>query len=304
MTQAPAIAQPEPTPAADPSAEQPSKPADLIRWLRPARAMAARDLLRFARQPTRIASAILTPLLFWLMLGYGFGTAFQPGAAVDAPPAEVTEATAEAAAQAPASPTYAAYLLPGSALLMVMFTAIFATIGVIEDRREGFLQAVQVSPAPPGAIVAGKVAAAALLAVAQAAVLLAVGWLFTGTLSGWPQAVLALAALTVAAVAFAGVGLAAAWVMKSTASYHAGMMIVLMPAWAVSGAVFPLATAPPAMQAVMYANPATYLQSITAFAVLGPSSAELLMPLWLAAPAALLVAAAALRLARSAVAAR
>ncbi|MEO0586717.1 MAG: ABC transporter permease [Planctomycetota bacterium] len=318
MPEAAAIAHAQPTPdPPDTAAPQlRAEPSDIgvwertLRWLRPARAMASRDLIRFARQPTRIASAILTPLIFWAMLGFGVGSAFQPGAtsALDTPVA--AESTDAALADetfvevVAAGPSYAAYLLPGAAMLMVMFTAIFATIGVIEDRREGFLQSVQVSPAPPGAIVAGKVAAASLLAVGQAAVLLTIGWLATGTLLGWPQAVLTLGTLTVAAVAFAGLGLAAAWVMKSTASYHAGMMIVLMPAWAVSGAVFPLATAPTPMQAIMLANPATYLTSINAFAVLGPEAGDLLITPWIAGPAAVAVAATSLWLARTAVARR
>ncbi|MEM1208988.1 MAG: ABC transporter permease [Planctomycetota bacterium] len=252
-------------------------------WLRPAWGLAERDLIRFARQPTRVVSAILTPLLFWAMLGFGVGESFKPGGSGDT------------------SVGYASYLLPGASLLLVMFTAVFATIGVIEDRREGFLQSVVVSPAARGAVVAGKVAAATILAVAQAAVLLAIGWATTGTLAWWGQAVGALVTLTLASVAFGGVGLAAAWTMRSTAAYHAGMMVVLMPAWAVSGAVFPFATAPAPMQWLMLCNPVTYLNSLHAATVLGPDAAGLGVSIWVAAPVSVLVAAGAVALAVRAV---
>ena len=39
----------------------------------------------------------------------------------------------------------------------MLFTAIFSTISIIEDRREGFLQSVLVAPISPGSIVCSKV---------------------------------------------------------------------------------------------------------------------------------------------------
>ena len=41
-------------------------------------------------------------------------------------------------------------------MLTVLFTAIFSTISVIEDRHHGFLQAVLVAPASRAALVLGK----------------------------------------------------------------------------------------------------------------------------------------------------
>ena len=42
------------------------------------------------------------------------------------------------------------------AMLTLLFTAIFATISIIEDRREGFLQSVLVAPIASWAMVLGK----------------------------------------------------------------------------------------------------------------------------------------------------
>ena len=47
--------------------------------------------------------------------------------------------------------SYREYFFPGSLILILLFTAIFATISVIEDRREGFLQSVLVAPFASGA---------------------------------------------------------------------------------------------------------------------------------------------------------
>ena len=54
--------------------------------------------------------------------------------------------------------------------------------------------------------------------------------------------------------------------MDSTAGFHAVMNLVLMPMWFLSGAVFPVGSAPLPMRVMMWANPLTYGQA--AFAAL------------------------------------
>ena len=113
-----------------------------------------RELVRFVRQPSRVASAVATPLLFWLLIGTGLSASFRlPGGSAEL--------------------DYLEYFFPGTLVLMVLFAAIFSTISVIEDRREGFLQGVLVAPVGRGALVAGKVLGGATLAWIQGAVFLA-----------------------------------------------------------------------------------------------------------------------------------
>ena len=120
--------------------------------MRAARALAWREVVRFLRQPSRIVGAFAPPLVAWLLLGAGFGSSFRvPGGG---------------------GASYVAYFFPGTVVLVVLFAAIFSTISVIEDRREGFLQAVVVSPVSPLAVAAGKIAGGTLLALAQGGVLL------------------------------------------------------------------------------------------------------------------------------------
>ena len=106
--------------------------------MRAARALAWREVVRFVRQPSRIVGAFAPPLLAWVLLGAGFGSSFRvPGGG---------------------GTSYVGYFFPGTVVLVVLFAAIFSTISVIEDRREGFLQAVVVSPASPLAVAVGKIA--------------------------------------------------------------------------------------------------------------------------------------------------
>ena len=73
----------------------------------------------------------------------------------------------------PGGLSYGEYFFAGTLAMIVMFTAIFSTITVIEDRKEGFLQGVLVAPVPRSAIALGKIAGTATLAVLHALVFLA-----------------------------------------------------------------------------------------------------------------------------------
>ncbi len=181
-------------------------------------ALLARDLRRFLRQRSRIVGSLAQPLILWMVLGTGLGSSFRvPG--ID----EVR---------------YLGYFFPGVLVLTVLFTAIFSTISVIEDRHHGFLQAVLVSPASRGALVLGKTAGGVSVAMLQAALLCALSPLAgfpIGSVS-WP---LLACMLILAAVGFTALGFAVAWWIDSTQGYHALMSVALIPLWVLSGAMFP-----------------------------------------------------------------
>src|SRR6476646_10069100 len=77
-------------------------------WL-PAWSLCSRELIRFFRHRTRVVGALGTPLIFWVLFGAGLGGTFN------------------SPAWAPPGLTYHEYFLPGIAVLIVLFTAIFST---------------------------------------------------------------------------------------------------------------------------------------------------------------------------------
>ena len=198
------------------------KPTRLL-WT-PAIAFWWRDVIRFLRQRNRIIGALATPLVFWLLVGSGFGPSFRNPGAI---------------ASATAAGSYLAYFVPGTLVLIMLFTAIFSTISVIEDRREGFLQGALVAPLSPAAIPLGKFLGGTTLAVLQAA-LFCVWAPLAGLPIGWHQAALLIPALIVVGFAMTGMGFLVAWPMDSTQGFHAIMNIFLMPLWMMSGALFPM----------------------------------------------------------------
>ena len=124
-----------------------------------------REWVRFIRQGNRVFAALGQPIIFWILLSGLLGTSFQMGAGA-------AGQTSDAIASGAAAPSisYAQYFFPGTLVMIILFTAIFATISVIEDRREGFLQSVLVAPVPRWSVVIGKVLGGALIALAHAAV--------------------------------------------------------------------------------------------------------------------------------------
>lgn len=196
-----------------------------------------REITKFLRDCSRLIGALVQPLGFWVLLGFGFYGTFQmPGSA------EVG---------------YLEYLYPGIIALILLFTAIFSTISVVQERQEGFLQAALVAPVPRTTIVLGLVSGGATLAVAEAVL-----FLLLTPLVGLTPGLVGLGVVLVAAVlmafAFTALGFTIAWRLDTTRGFHAVMNLFLLPMWFLSGAFFPAASAPAVLRWAMLVNPATY----------------------------------------------
>lgn len=210
-------------------------------WL-PALSLARRELVRFLRQRNRIIGALATPIVFWLLIGAGMGRSFNgssPGGGGGG------------------AENYLRYFYPGTVLMILLFTAIFSTISIIEDRREGFLQSVLVAPIAPMVIVLGKVLGGTALAFGQGLIFLLLAPLvgFSFTLLSF---VLALAVMFIVSFALTALGFCIAWRMSSTQGFHAIMNLFLMPMWFLSGALFPASGAMAGLRWVIGANPLSY----------------------------------------------
>ena len=79
-----------------------------------------REIVRFYRMRSRVVGVIASPLLFWLVIGSGFGDSFR--------------AQAVGGGQ-----RYLEFFFPGALIMIVLFTSIFTMMSVIEDRREGLV---------------------------------------------------------------------------------------------------------------------------------------------------------------------
>jgi ABC-2 type transport system permease protein len=191
----------------------------------PAITLWQRELIRFWRTKSRVIGVVASPLVFWLLIGYGSGDL--------------------------------ARFYSGALVLTVMFSAIFSTISIIEDRREGFLLSMLVSPASRTSLVLGKILGAATLAWIQGLIFLAFAPLagVSITLADIGPIV---ASIFLISFTLTGMGFVIAWRMETTSGFHAIMNLLLVPMWMVSGALFPMSTAHGWIKALMRVNPLTY----------------------------------------------
>jgi ABC-2 type transport system permease protein len=197
----------------------------LTRFWLPVLTLWQRELVRFWRQKSRVLGVVASPLVFWLVIGFGSGKL--------------------------------EFYFAGTLILTVMFSAIFSTISIIEDRREGFLLSMLVSPASRTSMVLGKILGAATLAWIQGLIFLAFAPL-AGVYPSWQHVLILVGVVFLISFALTALGFVIAWKMNSTQGFHAVMNLFLVPMWMVSGSLFSMNEAHGVIRWIMRVNPLTY----------------------------------------------
>jgi ABC-2 type transport system permease protein len=197
-----------------------------------------REIVRFYRQRSRVLGVILSPLVFWLVIGSGFGTSFRSGSGGG-------------------GQHYLEYFYPGALILIVLFTSIFTMMSVIEDRKEGFLLSVLVAPISRSAIVLAKVLGGTTLAAMQGLIFLVFAPA-VGAHIGLAQFGIIVLVTVLVSFCLTALGFAVAWKMESAQGFHAIVNLFLIPLWLLSGALFPIAGASGWIRLLMRGNPLTY----------------------------------------------
>jgi ABC-2 type transport system permease protein len=197
-----------------------------------------REIVRFYRQTTRVIGVLASPLVFWLVIGSGFGTSFRSGGGAG-------------------QQHYLDYFYPGALIMIVLFTSIFTMMSVIEDRKEGFLLSVLVAPVPRSAIVLGKVLGGTTLAAVQGMIFLIFAP-FAGVHLEPMQILLVAVVVFLVSFSLTALGFAIAWPMDSSQAFHGIVNLFLIPLWLLSGALFPLYGASRWIRVIMRLNPLTY----------------------------------------------
>ncbi|HEX4663256.1 MAG TPA: ABC transporter permease [Terriglobales bacterium] len=195
-----------------------------------------REIVRFYRQKSRVVGVILSPLLFWLVIGSGFGSSYRSGAS---------------------DQHYLQYFFPGALLMIVLFTSIFTMMSVIEDRDRGFLSSVLVAPVHRSVIVMGKVLGGTTLSAVQGLIFLVFAPA-VGVHLGLGNFFVIVVSVFLMAFCLTALGFTLAWRMESAQAFHAIVNLFLIPLWLLSGALFPVNGASGWMRWVMRLNPLTY----------------------------------------------
>jgi ABC-2 type transport system permease protein len=211
-------------------------PSGLAADLRAARIVCHRELLRWVKDRRRLAAGLVQPLLWLFVLGTGLSRVVAVGQEdVD----------------------FRTFLFPGVLATSVMFTAVFSGVSVVWDREFGFLREMLVAPIRRSSIMAGKCLGGAIVATAQAVVILALAGLCGIPYS--PVLMLELlAVLFLAALAITAFGLLLGARVANIQSVMPVIQTVITPMMFLSGALYPTAGLPAWLALATKVNPVTY----------------------------------------------
>ena len=198
-------------------------------WLREAKTI--------SRERVRVIAMIGQPLIYLAVLGKGISSGMRLTSAGNI--------------------EYIKYMYPGVIGMSILFTSIFSALSIIWDREFGFLKEVLVAPVPRWAVAIGKSLGGATAAMVQAVIMVLVAPLIGISLSVLLVAKLLLLAFLMS-IAVTSLGVMIASRMESMASFQMVMNFLVMPLYFLSGAMFPMATVPKWMKALMMADPLTY----------------------------------------------
>jgi ABC-2 type transport system permease protein len=154
---------------------------------------------------------------------------------------------------------YRAYLAPGVMAQAALFVAIFFGLGVIWERDVGQLQRLLATPLPRLGIVLGKATGAAVRALAQAIVLLAV-LAVAGISIRWGPVEVggAIVLLLLGTGGFACLSMILAALVRTRERFMGIGQLVVMPLFFASSALYPLSIMPAWLRIVAHANPLSY----------------------------------------------
>ena len=194
-----------------------------------------REMLRTSRDRTQIAGSLARPILWLVILGLGLGSAFPGFGRVP----------------------YTAFLFPGIVAMNLLYGSFLSAISIIWDREFGFLKEMLVAPISRSSIVLGKSASGATVACLQGGLVFLFLPLVGVSIPFWKLFV-ALPAMFLIAFPLTAMGLLLAARMTSFEGFGTLANFVVMPMFFLSGAVFPLQSAPPALQWLGKVNPMSY----------------------------------------------
>ncbi len=196
-----------------------------------------RDVLRFARDRTRIFGSLGMPLLYLFVFGNGLAPAISGlgGGALD----------------------FKQFMYPGILAMVVLFTSIFSAVSIVWDREFGFLKEVMVAPVSRTAVALGKVAGGATVAMFQGAIILLLAPLIGLTLS-MGQVVYLLGLMLFLAATMTSLGILIAARQRTMEGFQVIVQFLIMPLFFLSGALFPLRRIPQWLAWLAKVDPVTY----------------------------------------------
>jgi ABC-2 type transport system permease protein len=153
----------------------------------------------------------------------------------------------------------ARFLLPGlmAFILMVILTTSTA-FSIVREKERGTMEQINVSPLPPAALIIGKLVPYALISLASAHLVLALGWVLFGVAVKGSYLLLLLM-MVLFLVSGLGQGILISSITRTQqVAFLISVLTTILPTFILSGFVFPVRNMPAVIQLVTYFVPARY----------------------------------------------
>lgn len=200
-----------------------------------------REIIRFWRNRIRAISGLAMPLLWLGVMGVGLSASMR-----FTPMEQVVDGF-----------NYINFMFPGILAMTLLFSSIFSALSVVYDREFGFLKEILVAPISRSSIALGKILGGATTAVIQA-MLMFLLLPIIGVKISILSVILLVPSMFIVAFGLSAFGVLIASKMKSTEAFPMVMQFLMMPMFFLSGALFPLSSAPGWLTAMASFNPLTY----------------------------------------------
>jgi ABC-2 type transport system permease protein len=186
-------------------------------------AITGREVHKFLRQPGRLASSLVRPLLWMVVFAAGFRQMPDLGNVM------------------PFNPDldYRLYMVPGLALMVCLFNGMQSSLAMVYDREMGVMRLLLTAPLPRGYLLACKLAGGAFLSVLQALAYMIIVVVWGIGLSPW-QVLSALPALVLGALMLSAFGLMLSVYIKQLENFAGTMNFVIFPMFFLSSALYPI----------------------------------------------------------------
>jgi len=193
-----------------------------------------REMKWFVRGKSRLISSLIQPFLWLAIMGVGMSAAFN-------------------------IPSFLQFMVPGVIGMTLIFSSMMSGVSVLWDKQFGFMKEILVAPVSRTHVMLGKALGGMTVSMLQGMLLLLAAGLLVGV---WPPSIIAfiqvLAFMALISLGFVSAGLAFASKIEDPIAFPVVMNFIIMPLFFLSGAFFPISTAPDWMKAIAHANPLMY----------------------------------------------
>lgn len=194
------------------------------------------QLKLYIRSRVRMFASIGQPILLMYILGFGIQPLFQKAG----------------------QGSYIQFLCPGIVGTALLFTSVLSGLGVVWDRKFGFLKQTLVAPAPRISVILGRTLGGATVSMAQGLMVMFIG-LVAGFRPASIQALpMALVFMLLIALLFNALGTAIGSTITDLQGFPLLMEFLFTPISFLSGAYYPLVNVPILLELLAKLDPLSY----------------------------------------------